>query len=105
MRHLWKILYEAGAEMVLSGHDHSYERFTPQDALGRPDPERGIRQFVVGTGGRELYKWEKIHTDSEVRNNETFGVLKLTLRPDAYDWEFVPVAGSTFTDKGSARCH
>ncbi len=105
MRPMWKILYEAGAELVLSGHDHTYERFAPQNAFGRLDPERGIRQFVVGTGGKERYEWEKIDRDSEVRNNETFGVLKLTLRPDAYDWEFVPVAGSTFTDKGSDTCH
>ena len=105
MRHLWRILYEAGVEVALSGHDHTYERFAPQDADGRTDLDRGIRQFVVGTGGKERYEFEKIDTGSEVRNNKTFGVLKLTLHPDFYDWEFVPVAGSTFTDKGSWKCH
>ncbi len=105
MRYLWKVLYEAGVEVALSGHDHTYERFLPQDADGRPDPVRGIRQFVVGTGGRELYKFDKINPDSEVRNNKTFGVLKLTLHPGSYDWEFVPVAGGTFTDKGTTACH
>jgi 3',5'-cyclic AMP phosphodiesterase CpdA len=105
MGHLWKILYEAGVELALSGHDHTYERFGPQNGSGEADPERGIRQFVVGTGGKSLYEFEKIDTDSEVRNNSTFGVLKLTLHADSYDWEFVPVAGGKFTDAGSAKCH
>ena len=105
MRHLWKVLYEAGVELVLSGHDHTYERFAPQNPNGEADPERGIRQFVVGTGGKTLYKFEKIDADSEVRNNTTLGVLKLTLHPDSYDWEFVPVVGGTFTDAGSGKCH
>jgi len=105
MRHLWKILYESGVELALSGHDHTYERFGPQNANGEADPERGIRQFVAGTGGRELYEFESIDTDSEVRDNSTIGVLKLTLHADSYDWEFVPVAGGKFTDAGSAKCH
>jgi 3',5'-cyclic AMP phosphodiesterase CpdA len=102
---LWKALEEAGAELVLSGHDHTYERFAPRDADGRPDPERGIRQFVVGTGGRHEYAWGTIEPTSQVHDNETFGVLKLTLHPDSYDWEFVPVEGGTFTDSGTAKCH
>jgi len=102
---LWKTLEEAGAELVLSGHDHDYERFAPQDVDGRRDMERGIRQFVAGTGGRYEYKWGKPDANSEVRNNDTFGVLKLTLHPDGYDWEFVPVEGGHFKDSGSARCH
>jgi hypothetical protein len=105
MRDIWLALYDAGAEVVLSGHDHDYERFKPQDADGHADPVRGVRQFVVGTGGRELYKWEHRDVDSEVRNNETFGVLKVTLHPDRYDWEFIPVEGEKFTDKGSEKCH
>lgn len=105
MRDIWKALVDAGAEVVLSGHDHDYERLAPMDASGQPDPERGLRQFVAGTGGRHLYDWGVIHPTSEVRNNQTFGVLKLTLHPDAYDWEFLPVAGSTFTDSGSSKCH
>ena len=68
-------------------------------------PARGIRQFVAGTGGRDLYKWEHNDSNSEVKNNETFGVLKLTLHDGSYDWEFVPVEGQTFTDRGSAKCH
>lgn len=105
MRHLWKVLYDAHTEIVLSGHDHTYERFAPQNAAGQADPEHGIRSFVVGTGGRSHYEFEKIDRDSEVRNNTTFGVLKLTLRPDSYDWEFVPEAGGTFRDTGTGKCH
>ncbi len=102
---LWKALEEAGAELVLSGHDHDYERFAPQDADGRRDMERGVRQFVAGTGGKYEYKWGKPGANSEMRNNDTFGVLKLTLHPDGYDWEFVPVEAGRFTDSGSAKCH
>jgi hypothetical protein len=105
MRDIWQALYDANADVVLSGHDHDYERFGPQDAHSKADPVRGIRQFVVGTGGRDLYKWEHKDTDSEVKNNETFGVLKMTLHDDGYDWEFLPVEGQTFSDKGSAKCH
>lgn len=105
VRDLWQALYDGGAELVLSGHDHTYERFAPQNADGKADPDRGVRQFVVGTGGRAEYKWGRVDANSEVRNNDTFGVLKLTLHADAYDWEFVPVDGASFTDKGSARCH
>ena len=105
MRDVWKALYDAGAELVLSGHDHTYERFTPVDAVGRADAEHGLRQFVVGTGGRHLYNWGVVHPTSEVRNNQTFGVLKLTLHPDSYDWQFLPADGSGFTDSGSWKCH
>ena len=102
---LWKALYDAGAEVVLSGHDHDYERFAPQDADSKADPVRGIRQFVAGTGGRPLYKWGNTDANSEVRNDETFGVFKMTLHEDGYDWEFIPVEGQTFRDSGSAKCH
>lgn len=105
MRAIWQALYEAGAEVVLSGHDHTYERFGPQDADSKGAPSRGVRQFVIGTGGRSLYRWEHGDADSEVKNNETFGVLKMTLHDDGYDWEFIPAEGGTFTDKGSAKCH
>jgi len=105
MRDIWQALYEGGAEVVLSGHDHDYERFSPQDADSKPDPARGIRQFVAGTGGRDLYPWEHKDPDSEVKNNKSFGVLKLTLHPDGYDWEFVPIEGETFRDSGTAKCH
>lgn len=105
MRDVWQVLYDARAELVLSGHDHDYERFAPMDAGGRVDRERGVRQIVAGTGGRELYPWAATRTGSEVKNNETFGVLKLTLHPGSYDWEFIPVEGGTFHDRGSDKCH
>jgi acid phosphatase type 7 len=102
----WEVLYTYGADVVLSGHDHSYERFAPQNPDGEADPTRGIRQFVVGTGGAGLYDFDfaTLEPNSEVRNNSAHGVLKLTLHPTSYDWEFVPVAGQSFTDAGSAKC-
>jgi Calcineurin-like phosphoesterase len=105
MRNLWRVLYDAGADLVLSGHDHTYERFAPQDADGRLDAKRGLRSFVVGTGGRSHYDFHRPERDSELRNNTTYGVLKLTLHPDSYDWEFIPVAGETFRDSGTGKCH
>lgn len=101
----YRALYEAGAEIVISGHDHHYERFMPLDPRGKPDPERGIRQFVVGTGGVNYRLFGAILPESEVRHTGTFGVLKLELSPDSYTWEFLPVEGETFTDSGSASCH
>jgi hypothetical protein len=105
MRPIWRALYEAGAELVLNGHEHNYERFAPQDPDGKPDPERGIRQIVVGVGGRSFHPLPKSTANSEVRSDQTFGVLKLTLHPKSYDWEFVPVADRTFTDSGTGVCH
>lgn len=102
---LWRALYDFGADIVLGGHDHTYERFAPQTPDGRADPERGIREFVVGTGGADHYGFNAPEPNSEVRNGDTWGVLKLTLLPDAYRWQFVPVAGKTFSDSGSGRCH
>ena len=104
-RSLWQALYDAGADVVVSGHDHTYERFAPQTPAGALDTARGIREFVVGTGGAGLYDFPHIARNSEVRHNKTHGVIKLTLRADGYDWEFVPVAGGTFRDKGSGECH
>jgi Calcineurin-like phosphoesterase len=106
MKPAWEALYEADAEVVLNGHDHDYERFPPQSPSGAADDARGIRQFVVGTGGRELRPFRTtIAANSEVRNAHTFGVLKLTLHPNSYEWKFVPVAGKTFTDSGASDCH
>ncbi len=105
MADLWRALVEGGVDVALAGHDHDYERFAPMDADGKADPARGMRSFVVGTGGKSFYTFEKIHPTSEVRNGNTFGVLKLTLHPTSYDWEFVPVEGGTFRDSGSASCH
>ena len=104
MKEVWKMLYDAGAEVVVSSHDHTYERFTPMDANGKPDPERGIREFIVGTGGAGVYKFKKIVANSEVHNNTSYGVLKFTLSKGKYSWKFVPMAGQTFTDEGSAAC-
>jgi len=100
----WKVLYNHGASLVLNGHDHDYERFAPQDPSGRRDSQKGIREFVVGTGGAALGSLNSTAPNSEVRNNRTYGVLELTLRPDGYDWRFVPVAGESFTDSGSDSC-
>ena len=102
---LWQALYEAGAEVVLVGHDHLYERFAPQDPRGGADPARGIRQFTVGTGGKSHSRVVRNAANSEVANSDTFGVLRLTLRPAGYAWEFVPVAGGRFTDAGAGACH
>ncbi len=104
MADVWKTLYEAGADVVISSHDHDYERFAPQTDKGKPDPERGIRQFVVGTGGGGVYEFKIKASNSEVRDNSTYGVLKLTLKPGSYDWQFIPMAGKTFTDAGSGTC-
>jgi hypothetical protein len=101
----WKDLYASGVEIVLNGHDHNYERFAPQTASGKADPKRGIREFVVGTGGSSHYRFKSIQPNSQVRNADTYGVLKLTLHPKSYSWQFMPVAGKTFTDSGTDSCH
>jgi hypothetical protein len=101
----WNRLYAKGADVVLSGHDHIYERFAPQTPSAQSDDVYGIRQFVVGTGGKSLYGEGTIRANSEVRRTDTFGVLRLTLHPDSYEWRFVPVPGSSFSDSGSTSCH
>lgn len=102
---IWNVLYDAGAELVLVGHEHNYERFAPQTATGVADTARGVRQIVIGTGGRGFYPFGTPLPTSEVRHTGTFGVLKLTLSDGSYAWEFVPVAGKTFTDSGTDTCH
>ncbi|MBI2189432.1 MAG: metallophosphoesterase [Acidobacteria bacterium] len=102
VRDVWRILYDAGADVVLVGHDHFYERFGPQDPGGRPDPARGLRQFTVGTGGAVLYQAGPAAPNSEARR-AAFGVLRLTLASGGYDWEFVAVSGPG--DAGTATCH
>lgn len=102
---LWQALYDGGADVVLNGHDHDYERFAPQTPTGVLDRARGIREFVVGTGGRSHYTIKQPIANSEVHNDTAFGVLKLTLHPRGYDWQFIPVAGQRFADAGSASCH
>ena len=105
MRPFWQALYDAGSDVVLSGHEHNYERFAPQDPAGRADAARGIRQFVVGTGGKSHYGFGEVLPNSEARNDDAFGVLELTLHATGYDWAFVPVTGQSFTDAGSGACH
>ena len=104
MQPFWQALYDNGADVIVNGHDHLYERFAPQNPSGQADSSRGIREFVVGTGGGGLYPFATIQPNSQVRNNTTYGVLKLTLHSTSYDWQFVPIAGQTFTDSGSSNC-
>jgi acid phosphatase type 7 len=105
MQPLWQALYDYNAEVVLNGHDHDYERFALQDPTGAADSAQGLREFVVGTGGRSHYAWQTVKPNSEARNNTTFGVLQLTLYSSSYAWKFVPEQGKTFTDTGRTDCH
>jgi hypothetical protein len=105
VRPIWDALYAADAEVVVGGHDHDYERFARQRPDGTRDGTRGIRQFVVGTGGATQHGFGTIRPNSQVRNATTPGVLKLTLNSGSYSWKFVPVAGKTFTDSGTTSCH
>lgn len=101
----WRVLYQFGVEVVLNGHDHEYERFAPQTPDAKRDEAKGIREFVVGTGGRSLYPVNPPIGNSEVLRNDTYGVLQLTLRAEGYDWHFLPVEGGVFTDSGTGLCH
>jgi acid phosphatase type 7 len=105
LKPLWQDLYAAHADLMLVGHEHSYERFSPQDPDGRLDPGHGIREIVVGTGGRSHDLLGFATPNSEVRNADTYGVLKLTLSPHGYTWEFIPEAGKSFRDSGEGICH
>jgi len=98
-------LYDGNADLVLTGHNHNYERFAPMNASGQLDMVRGIRHFVVGTGGRSHYGFGTPQPNSEVRNSTAYGVLKVTLHDASFDWRFVPIAGQSFTDSGSQSCH
>jgi hypothetical protein len=103
MRDVYQALYDFGADVVVTGHDHDYEQFHRQDPDGVLDA-MGIRQFVVGTGGTSLRPFDVILPNSAVRDSDTHGVLKLTLHPTSYEWSFVPISGGTFTDSGSRPC-
>ena len=103
MQTIWRTLYDADADVVMAAHDHLYERFAPQDADARPDPVRGLRSFVVGTGGAALSPFFRSQPNSEVRIS-AFGVLKLTLSVDRLEWDFIPVGGGRL-DSGVAPCH
>lgn len=102
---LYSDLYNAGADLLLSGHSHDYERFDPQNNASQLDLTGGITQFVVGTGGAFFTGIGTLHPNSVVRQNTTFGVLSLTLHQTSFDWRFVPEAGKTWTDSGSRNCH
>ncbi|HEX2530336.1 MAG TPA: metallophosphoesterase [Burkholderiaceae bacterium] len=105
MKEAWQILNAAHADVILAGHDHDYERFAPQDSEGRRDDARGMREFVVGTGGARLTPLRFRQAHSEISDNATFGVLRMVLKETGYEWEFLPVASGEFTDRGAALCH
>jgi PKD repeat protein len=101
----WAALYAAGVEIIVNGHEHDYERFSPQTPAGAADPAFGIREFIAGTGGKSLRAFVTTAANSEIRNATSWGVLKLTLHPSSYDYSFIPIAGQTFTDAGTGACH
>jgi len=105
MQPAWKILQDAKADLILPAHDNDYQRFAPQDSSGQRDNVHGLREFVVGTGGAKLTTMLLTKPNSEVRDNSSQGVLKLTLKENGYDWEFLPLPGQSFRDKGSDKCH
>src|SRR5262249_39971321 len=98
-------LYDFNADVVVAGHNHNYERFAPMNPSGQLDTARGIRHFVAGMGGASHYSFGTIQPNSQKRNSDTYGVLKLPLHANSYDWQFVPRAGKTFTDTGTTGCH
>ena len=101
----WDQLHAAGVELVINGHEHSYERFAPLDAAGEPDPDRGIRQIVVGTGGADLRGFDRADPRSEVRDGSVHGILRLDLEAGSFAWRFIPVEAGGFTDEGRGTCH
>lgn len=105
VRPFWQILYNAGADLVVNGHAHNYERFAAQDPSGNLDQTHGIREIIAGTGGEYTSCSGSAITNSEMRICNANGVLKLTLHASSYDWQFIPVAGQTATDSGTTSCH
>lgn len=105
MQAIWKDLFDAGVEIAITGHDHDYERFAPQGDAGTADATRGIREFVVGTGGAVLRPFGQVEPNSEVRIADNFGALKLTLGKSGYEWQFLPADGGKVNDQGAATCH
>jgi len=108
IRDVWRTLYNSGVDIIINGHDHTYERFGPQTPEGLADSAKGIRQFVVGTGGADPYARGSTASNSEVFISgqdgvPKYGVLKLTLNPNQYQWEYIPTGGNS--DSGSASCH
>ena len=104
MREMWRVLYELGVDVVIAAHEHNYERFAPQDFLGRFDSARGIRQFIVGTGGTALRAVGPPRPNSEVHGS-SWGLLMLTLEDSLYRWEFLPAEPGGFQDAGVGQCH
>ncbi|WP_051114923.1 DUF7594 domain-containing protein [Actinokineospora enzanensis] len=102
---LVQALYDYNAEVIVTGHNHQYERFAPMNPSGAADSARGIRHFVAGMGGAGFYSFGTIQPNSEARNNNTHGVLKFTLHANSYDWQFIPEAGKTYADSGTNSCH
>jgi hypothetical protein len=103
---LWNDLYAANADVILNGHEHDYQRFVPMNPSGLADDRRGLVEFIVGTGGTRISC--PTHTTTSTlaaHENGTYGILRLTLRPASYDYRFVPVAGRSYSDTGSGRCH
>jgi len=100
----WRDLYHASADVILNGHSHHYERFAPQNADRMPDPNRGITQFIVGTGGKNLKSFWRKQANSVVRIGQSFGVLELELLETSYTWKFVSEHGQVL-DSGTAECH
>jgi hypothetical protein len=101
---LFKLLYDSNAELALTSHEHNYERFAPQNQEGVADSARGVREFIVGTGGANFTSFGATASNSQFRDSSHFGVLKLTLRSDRYDWEFVGENGTVY-DSGTTLCH
>ena len=105
LRDMWRIMYEAGVDVVLSAHDHTYERFGRQDWLGRTDDKRGIRSFVVGTGGKGLARFLRTRPNSEIQRNSAVGFLTMVLKADSYSWKFAPAPPLELDDSGKGTCH
>jgi len=102
---LWQAIYDHGVDVALGGHKHAYQHFAPQDENGDLDNAAGVRQFLVGVGGYGFHSNSATDPETVAAQNDTYGILKLTLHPTLYDYEFMSVAGGTFTDSGSANCH
>lgn len=103
--YLWKVFAKYGVSVAIAGHDHIYERFAPLDGDGKADSVNGIRQFVAGTGGAERYTFRDILPGSETHSGDAYGLLKLTLLPGHYQWEFIPVEQDGYRDRGESPCH
>jgi hypothetical protein len=108
MRDIWRALYDAGADLAVNGHDHSYQRFAPLNRDGNGPQSGGMREIVVGVGGKNITTQTRVPAGLEAAmdgdTNPAMGVLKLTLQSGSYGWQFIPVPGKTFTDSGSQSC-